>query len=242
MGKKNWLMVSLLGWLYPIWPLFTSTPHTISFFMVPCALNSSCAKKFSIKNLNDIVGTHTDVAHAILKRHLASPLVQGIYVTYLGYITYTDYNGEILLPNKESSNSLNVVVTNQIYPVLMRGLTVHHFEIPQETEALFYTYALKQNNKNKNWYWNVIPQQQPERHNIPLNALIILADPNDIEIQSGTFPASSGPHFILPDLFVQGHIDTPFCVLKFLKINRFFEPLIIEKQVKEQSYIQAPKS
>lgn len=216
------------------------TPHIISLFMVPCALNKACAQKFPHDKLEDIVGSHTEMAQEILKRHLASPLVQGIYVNYLGYLTYTDYNGQIMLPNKESQNELTVVVTSQIYPVMLQGNTVHHFEIPQEIEAHFYQYNLKQDDSHKQWHWNIKQIDRPASSKIPVHALIIMAKPKDLEITPGTFPAHEAPNFILPDIYVHTGIDTPFCVLKFLNINRFFEPLAIEKQYKEQSYLQAP--
>ncbi len=118
------------------------TPHTISFFMVPCATNPACAQKFPADKLSTVISHHTDVSSMILNRHITWPLVKGIYVNYVGFITYTDYNGQIFLPNKQAGNSLLVVVTNQIYPVIFQGNTVHHFEIPQEVDASFSLYTL----------------------------------------------------------------------------------------------------
>lgn len=215
------------------------TPHVISFFMVPCASNPACAKKFPTEKLPDLVTSYTGVNSMILKRHLTSPLVQGIYVNYKGYITYSDYQGEVLLPNKQSGDSLTVVVTSQIYPVLFQGNTVHHFEIPQEVDAAFYQYNLKHDAKNKKSFWNITQLERPATSRIDTDAVIIMAKPKDIQITPGTHEAIAGPHFILPDVFVHTAIDNPFCVLKFLKINRFFQPLMIEKKFEPQSIIQA---
>jgi hypothetical protein len=178
------------------------TPHVISFFMVPCASNPACAKKFPADKLPEI-NSHTDMNDMILHRHLTSPLVQGIYVNYVGFITYTDYQGEILLPNKESDNSLQVVVTNQIYPVMFQGNTVHHFEIPQAVDAAFYQYNLKHDEKHKKWYWNITQLERPKNSQIDNHALIIMAKPQDIEIIPGTHESVPGPNFIVPDIFVR---------------------------------------
>lgn len=240
MEKKLLFLSIVLAIFAQLYPQAAPTPHVISFFMVPCAANPACARKFH-ESMHDIVGSHTEIANEILKRHLVSPLVQGIYVSYLGYITYTDYNGQIMLPNKESSDELTVVVTSQIYPVMQRAKTVDHFEIPQETDAHFYDYTLKHDVKNKKWFWNIKQIERPKDSKIPNNALIVLAKPKDIEIVPGTFESLAGPNFHLPDMYVHTGIDTPFCVLKFVKINRFFEPLIIEKKYQEQSYSQAAR-
>lgn len=216
------------------------TPHIISFFMVPCATNKACAQKFPHEKLGDIAGSHTKIARQIIKGHLVSPLVQGIYVAYLGYITYTDYNGQIMLPNKEAGDELTVVVTSQIYPVLIQENTVHHFEIPEEVEAQYYKYKLTHNQNTGKWFWNIEELNRPGSSRIPNHALIVLAKPKDIEINTGVFETTiGGPHFILPDMYVHTGIDTPFCVLKFLKVNRFFEPLAIEKKYYEKGYAQA---
>jgi hypothetical protein len=220
--------------------LSAPTPHIISFFMVPCGLNQGCSKKFPQEKIGDIVGSHNDMAQEILKHHITSPLVQGIYVNYLGYLTYSDYNGQVIVPNKETNNELTVVVTSQIYPVLLQKNTVHHFEIPQDIKASFYRYGLKDDEKHQKWHWNISTVQRPKKSSIPVNALIISANPDDIEIMTGTFPAHPGPNFIMPDMYVHSQIHNSFNVLKFLKINRFFEPLVVEKQYKEQSYSQAP--
>jgi hypothetical protein len=238
MKKLFSLIVSVIT--FQVCALSTPTPHVISFFMVPCALNPACAKNFPNDKIGDVLGSHTEIAQEILKHHLASPLVQGIYASYLGYITYTDYNGQVILPNKESKDELTVVVTSQIYPVMLQGLTVHHFEIPHETDAHFYRYALVHDEKHKKSHWNISRMERPASSQVPDNALIILAKPQDIEIVPGTFEAHASPNFILPDIYVHTGIDTPFCVLKFVKINRFFEPLTLEKQYQEQSYSQAP--
>ncbi len=237
----------LLFWLSSFIPLTTygqsaPTPHVISFFMVPCASNPACAKKFPADKLTGLISSHADISNMILQRHLTSPLVQGVYVNYVGYITYTDYQGEILLPNKESSNSLTVVVTSQIYPVMFQGNTVHHFEVPEEVNATFYRYNLKHDEQHKKWYWNITQLERPAKSQIDSHALIIMAKPKDIEITQGTHESVPGPNFILPDIFVHTSIDTPFCVLKFLKINRFFAPLVIEKKVEPQSFAQAIKA
>lgn len=236
-------MLIVMGIIYQtMYAQSAPTPHVISFFMVPCASNPACAKKFPAEKLPEMVKSHTDINDMILQRHLTSPLVQGIYVNYVGYITYTDYQGEILLPNKESSDSLIVVVTSQIYPVLFQGNTVHHFEIPEEVDAAFYQYNLKHDEKNKKWYWNITQLERPAKSQIDNHALIIMAKPKDIEITPGTHESRPGPNFILPDIFVHTSIDTPFCVLKLLKINRFFEPLVIEKKLEAQSFAQAVKA
>ncbi len=162
------------------------TPHVISFFMVPCASNPACAKKFPADKLPEMIPSHTAMNDMILERHLTSKLVQGIYVNYVGFITYTDYQGEILLPNKESGDSLLVVVTSQIYPVLFQGNTVHHFEIPEEVDAAFYQFNRKHDEKNKKSYWNITQVERPARSNIENHALIIMAHPKDIEVIQGT--------------------------------------------------------
>ncbi len=213
-----------------------STPHLISFFMIPCAQNPACAKKFpqeSLKNLN--------FSQEVLRGHLTSPLVQGIYVTYLGYLTYSDYNGQVTLPNRESENNLTVVVTEQVYPVIFRGNTVHHFEIPEHVDFHIFQYTLAQDPDHKQWHWTV-KQLPAKSRQLPEHALIILAKPQDIEIMPGTFVAHEAPNFILPDIYVHTGANSPVPTLKFLKINHFFEPLVIEKRAQEQAYLQMPRS
>lgn len=219
-----------------------STPHDIIFYFIPCVLNPACAREFPQEKLMDIVTSHETMGHEILKGHLASPLVQGIYVTYLGYITFTDYNGQIMLPNKEHKNELTVVVTNHIYPVMEpTGNTVNHFQTAPESPADFYLFSLTQDEKDHTAHWHIKKIDRPASGRIPRHALVILAQPHDVEIQQGTFATIWGPHFILPDVYVHTHVETPLSVLRFIKNNRFFEPLVIERKFQEQSYSQAPR-
>lgn len=232
-------IVLLSIWMQGLGGQSAPTPHVISFFMVPCASNPTCSKKFPTEKLPEMLTPHTQLSEMVLTRHLASPLVRGIYVNYLGYLTYTDYNGQVILPNKEAGTSLTVVVTSQIYPVIFQGNTVHHFEVPQEVDAAFYRYNLTHDEKHNKWYWHITSLERPANSQLDIHALTIMAKPKDIEIMPGTYAAIPGPHLILPDVFVHTSIDNPFCVLKFLKVNRFFEALVVETKYETQSFSQA---
>ncbi len=104
---------------------------------------------------------------------------------------------------------------------------------------LFLCIPLYHDEKNNIWHWNIVEMERPKNSQIDNHALIIMARPEDVEITPGTYSSVPGPNFILPDIFVHHTIDTPFSILKFLKINRFFAPLVIETKWETQSYAQA---
>ena len=235
MKIKQLAMLILVTGLSGATPDQVAVPHIMSFFFVPCSSNSACR---ALPEFHEIMETinHEDLPFQQLRHHLISPLVKGIYTSYAGYITYSDYNGQVTLPNKQPAAKVNVVITSQIYPVLSQGVTVHHFEVPEEVDTEHYTISRIQDESSKKWYWDVVKKPRPKHTIINEQTLVIHAKPKDIEILSGRYPAQPGPHLILPDMYVLTGIDTPFCVLKFLKVNQFFEPLEIQKRNDPQSY------
>lgn len=151
--------------------------------------------------------------------------IHGIYVIYHGMVTHSDFNGQVIFPLQQMSDTLQVIVTNAIRPVLLFGNTVHHLELEADHPAAFYTYHRTVDEEEKTYRWEIKKNQTPPKKHIPDDALVIIAKPSDIIMHEGLFITEKSANVILPPLSVVDTLLTTDLAFQFLKVAKFFEPV-----------------
>jgi len=154
----------------------------------------------------------------------------GIPVSYLGYFTVTNHNGQFSFPRKQQSEMLLVLITEKVNPAFMIGPTlIHHWETIELQPAKLYQIIRKKNNEMNVYYFEINEVSLPKNNHIPLNTIIMYADPTTISIPTGIVLNNYSSNFILPD-FICNNDDNNKNSLYTLSIKQYFEQINIESK------------
>lgn len=208
------------------------------FFIVLCATNAYAAQSatpvltFFIKtdptaqtqSLEKTLRKSTKLARTYLKKHLSSTLVTGVYASCAGYITASDYNGQITLPRGKLGEKVTILITPTVIPVPLRQQTIQHFVVKEQEPRSVYLAQRSQNPRTKQFLWNIQPARLTSDR-IPSQALIIFGDPASLMMPLGTFVTDGGPNLVLPPLISTKEHPGAGEALKLLKYNRYFAPV-----------------
>lgn len=152
-------------------------------------------------------------------------IIQGIFATYAGYIEVSNGQGQISFPRKHVEPSIHIIVTPVIIPMMMIGNTVHHWETVPGTPTAHYRYTRVQDRLTTLSSWEIASEEQTDDHVIPVEAIVILTNPSDIFIPTGSFPTNDTESLLLPDIFVKRGIKVTDHALYFLTVAQFFRPI-----------------
>ena len=154
-----------------------------------------------------------------------SPLIKGIFSTYRGYLGMSDNDGQTSFPRKHPSLILYLLITNKMTPIIMPGMTIHHWEIGPNANAKMYKVERLHDDMEEFYYWDVQAVPLPEDNRIPLESITILAKPNHIYVPEGTSLTQEVTNLILPTIFVKKGIKINSNALYILNIRQFFGQL-----------------
>ena len=105
------------------------------------------------KLLNQLAIPGKVTAKTIKKRFLNSNPNEGIFSTYWGYLTLSNFNGLITFPRKQQKPAFKLLITPRIKPIMMIGNTIHHWELDRSVPAELYSVERKQDAETKTWFW-----------------------------------------------------------------------------------------
>lgn len=196
-------------------------PHMLTFFFKP--LTTPKTKAINPEAYQRFLKTPGNISRAFITQEIIAPLVYGIFVTYRGLVAHSDFNGQVSFPLRTDPETLTLVITENIKPILLFSNTVHHLEVAEDTPTAFYQYTRTKNDKNITWEVKKTPA--PKKNRIPDDALVIVAQPTDIMIIEGKFIADQSPHYILPTIYVSNSMALDTNAFQFLKVAKFFEPV-----------------
>ena len=205
----------------------TEAIHVVSLTFKPYPV----LPKQAINNFSHhlIKGTHL---HS--EQH-ESKLVSGIFTTYAGYISVSDYTGRVIFPRMQESNHLHLIVTKHIVPIMMIGNTIHHWEFDKSQSAKIIRAEQKYDPETKFTYWNLQESSIPDDNIVPRDSITIFARPEYIYIPLGITITKPSRHLILPDIYVKPNINKVGEALYLLNLNPFFGTLAVKnKQEKKE--------
>lgn len=193
----------------------THADHIINFFVYPYP---------------DVQDLHERLKHPsnIDKHHINGLLKHvsgaGIFSTYAGYIDITNADGQTVYPRKHQEPLLYLIVTEEIVPIMMFANTVAFWEIPRHKSAAFFRMEKIKDEKTGLFLWDVQHSPRPQDNKIPLESLVIIADPHDIYVPIGVSLADDTPHLLLPPLYVKKTMNVVKHGLYMLTISHLFGP------------------
>jgi hypothetical protein len=160
---------------------------------------------------------------------LQTSIVEGILATYGGYVTSSDYNGELSFPRKHTKNSVEIIITPEIVPIPLFENTILHWKRIPGLPATMYVCEQLYNAQKDQYYWQTRETALPEDMTIPLSAIIIIAKPTSMDMKIGTMPLHESGNFVLPNVYVKKGINTTDNSLYLLTIRHFFKPVQTEE-------------
>jgi hypothetical protein len=159
-----------------------------------------------------------------MSQSIESKLVRGIFSSYAGFLVVSDTNGQVTFPRRHSKPVTYYLVTPEIFPVIMFGNTIDHWELIAKQPANLYKLEKKKDEELNEYYWQTTQIPLPEDKMISKKTVIIFANPNKLYIPEGITPTSDNPQFILPNIYVKKSISKIPEALYVLTIRQFFAP------------------
>jgi hypothetical protein len=159
-------------------------------------------------------------------KHLMAPALSGIFATYGGFLTVSDLNGEISFPREHRKPFIYLIVTEKISPIVMAGNTIHHRELEDGAPATMYRMEQKRDETVKATYWDVQQVPLPDHQQVPLESMVIFADPKFVYVPQGISLLQESPHLILPDIYIKMGINLTATALFILNLSQYFGAII----------------
>lgn len=166
------------------------------------------------------------LAELILKRLVEVGTYQGVIASYMGYITVSDFAGQITFPRLHQEPSFKLLITPMIEPIMMIGATVHHLELISSLPAAMYSITRKEYQNYGIFYWDVQEVPLPENKRISLDTIILFAKPDTIVVPVGITETTDSSMLLLPDLYATQELNVTVEALRTLKIRHFFGPVL----------------
>ena len=213
----------------------------ITLCIVPCILYNT--NIFSIQTLSFFLRPYPDIevqdAANIVSQKIQTPgklakymmpssiddhLIRGIFSSYAGYLVVSDPNGQVTFPLRHNKPVMYFLVTPEIFPVIMFGNTVHHWELMPKIPAELFKLEKKKDEEINEYYWQTTKLPLPKDNIISRKAVIIFAHPSKIYIPEGVTPTTDNNQLVLPDVYVKKSISKAPEALYVLTIRQFFAP------------------
>lgn len=211
-------------------------PYSITFFIrpLPATLHQNAQER-----IEKMAAKPGKLAQKRLTREFnPKSLYSGIYVAHLGQLARSSVHGQVTFPRKNTTNSLNVLITEDIKPLLINPshtTTLSGFLLDPKARSSFYLYQLVQSPETGLLTWHVSEQALP-KDKIPNDAMIIFADPKSIFVPLGPTITQSSDNLVLPTIYALNTGKPTLNALRFLKIRKFFHPVTFKYNYLPQGY------
>ncbi len=227
------LRITFFSFFVSLWLCTTIECSLITFFIRPYPF----AQDPTTAQLQAMLAKPGKVSLTMLRSHSDTKTTEGVFSSYWGYLTASNFNGQIMFPRKQQSDTINILITERITPIFMIGNTIHHWQLDLASPTELYSFSRMQDDKTKEYYWTISKQPLPENQRVQLDTIVIFAKPKDIYIPQGTIPADGNPNLILPPIYAKKTLNSLAPALWIIKMRQFFKPITLEtKKITETYY------
>jgi hypothetical protein len=189
---------------------------TISFFFKPFVDVE--------KTVQDVTDPQNIVHHKVhgILNHVP---INGIMVTYGGFITASNYDGEVIVPRKHQRPALLICVTPEMTPIALFENTILHWDLIPGVPAKMYSCDRRYDTKKELFYWDIQEIPLPKNHELPLATMVIVAHPHNVVIKEGKTPTVETANLVLPDIYVKKGINVIKNDTYMISIRHLFKPI-----------------
>lgn len=217
MMKNKYIAVAMIAQLISTQLLHAD--HIITFFIRPYPYAMPLNESTQFINKLHKPGK---LAKNQLKKHTRFAPTAGIFCSYGGFMDISNRAGQVIFPRKHEEPSLNIVIANRIYPILMAANTIHHWEIMPNTPSAHYSIQQEQDPETNLWYWSVEKAEAPQNNIVPAKSILIFAKPKNFFVPEGITPTTNNANLVLPTVYSKKSMDIVSNALFALAIRQFF--------------------
>lgn len=209
------------------------SPHVITFFIERCDKRPICMPEKVLHSMNKAKELdRTLIEQAVLRR-----AVDGIYAIYMGSVATSDGNGQISFLRRHLSDQVTFIVTRSLQPILSGATTVHHFIVSPNEPVAYYLMERRSEHDQKNTSkWVVRKMETPQNRSVPLDAIVLIANPEHIVVPEESFTSTQSANLLLPTVYALPTLTRGINALYFLQFNRYFAPTMYDRRYAQTRY------
>lgn len=160
----------------------------------------------------------------------------GVMCLYGGQVALSDSNGQITFKRRQQISNIYLLVTSSITPAyIIAPSTVHNWMIDPKTPSKLYFIQFKQDTDFNLYYFDAQPTQLPPDNNIPLNTIILIADPEYVYVPTGGTISEYSSNLLLPDIYLKRGFCFIYNQLYALAIKQYFDTTVANYQQENQT-------
>lgn len=235
--KKKFIILFLF--YNNIFSLHQPSPHIITFFIRP--IPKYIEEKIDIKKIKKSISKPENVLKQFILQDMPSHLQSGIYAIYAGFVTFSDFNGQITFERKTVEPKINLLITEDIKPIPVSPFntnTILGFVVNPKAYSQYYLLERNQDPETQVISWKVTEQDIPKDQKIPYNTIILIANPKNIIVLTGTTSTIMSENLLLPDIYVTKNTNSTLYAIRFLKVRQYFSPTKNKYEYKQEQYQQ----
>lgn len=159
-------------------------------------------------------------------KHILPAPISGIFATYGGFLTASDLTGELSFPWRHEKPLIHLLITEELTPIVRSGNTLSHWELQDGVPVQAYKMEQKWDDQARVPYWDISHEAAPADNIIPLESLVIFADPTFVYVPVGVELAKETPHLVLPDVYIKNGINLTVNALHIVNLSHYFGSII----------------
>lgn len=229
--KKSMLSLILLSSLY-IQPINS----VITFFLQPYPTVAKPLNEERIKKYSHKLQQPGYLFKKIVKGTRVATGSDGVMSTYLGFVSTSDLNGKVTFPRKHQKATVNLLVTKGIKPVfIVAPDTLNNWMLDESEQAAMYNFTLHHDAETELFYIEATTAPLPKNKMIPLETIIIIADPKNVFVPQGATITDYSVNLILPNIYIKKHFNFSYNALYTLSIKQYFGSINQEYKQEKQT-------
>lgn len=194
------------------------------------------SSKFNAEKYSQKLKQPAYLYKSITRPHSHHESISGVMHLYGGQVALSDQNGQVNFKRRQQISNIYLLVTTGIKPAyIIAPSTVHNWRIDPTKSSKMYLIQLKQDANLDLHYYNVELTNLPADNNIPLNTIILIADPEYVLVPTGATVSQYSSNLILPDIYLKRGFCFIYNQLYTLAIKQYFDSTVVSYQQENQT-------
>lgn len=147
----------------------------------------------------------------------------GIMCIYLGYVDTSNSDGKITFPRKHQKPILNLLVAKAVKPIfIIAPETINNWVVDESQPAAMYQFTLNHDKETGLFYIEAKKIALPKDNKVPLETIIMIADPKNVFVPEGATISHYSINLILPPIYIRKNFNFNYNALYTLSIKQYF--------------------
>lgn len=161
---------------------------------------------------------------------------EGVMAMYLGDASLSDKEGQVIFPRGHQLPIVNLLISQGIQPVyIVAPATVHNWMLDKNKPAKMYQFRFDRDQETELYYIETKEIPLPQDSMIPLETIIIIAEPESIFVPEGATITHYSANLILPNIYIKKNFDYSYNALYTNSIKQYFDSVTAQYKQEEQA-------